>query len=253
MTPITLNVLVHGMHAIEIGDHDITLYPPAVPDNVHVYRAGAWKQEQDLSQGAQYHLSGVNAARSRPALTDLSPEHDPVFRRNAVDAGLSFCRIHLPFPDKITPLRLTHAQPGEPFYAGSPAPYQPPSAMPEVVALTYKNVEGRPGLRPLQWSPEAHDGFVNLHIWAMPPGPTPMGHPHQAFQTMARMIGYPDLEMNPAYHTQGLPPLDPHPAVPGVRSEEEKSLHERSMETPTGGDFPPMFSGSFECGALFLY
>ena len=50
MSPLTLNVLIHGMYVIDFGDHDVTLYAPDVPHCAHVYRAGTWMQEQDLSR-----------------------------------------------------------------------------------------------------------------------------------------------------------------------------------------------------------
>jgi hypothetical protein len=244
---ITLNVLIHGMYAIDVGDHEITLYPPSIPDGSHVYMAGTWEQEEALSPGEQYRLTGVAGRRTRPALADLHPNHNAVFQRQLIDDSVAFCSIVLPFPDLITPLRLTKRteEYGSFFLNSPPELYKDPQFFPSVVALTYQSI----GLQPLRWTPNPQNSVVNLHFWAMPPDTTGPDHPVKAFDRMKLMIGCPNLQPNRSY--KEMPPLDLAPQAPGICCDEEKTLHER--RTPSAASVGAKFMGSIDCASLFMY
>jgi hypothetical protein len=253
MSPLTLNVLIHGMYVIDFGDHDVTLYAPDVPHCAHVYRAGTWMQEQDLARGGHYRLTGF-ARPNRPALAALQPDQNAVFPHRTLNPDLAFCSIVIPFPDSVAPLRLTYIRDNVPFFDGAPPLYRAPAALPDVVALTYKNVDGRPGLEPLHWSPDVQNGVANLHFWAVPPGATPPSHPAEGLLTMGQLMGYENLRMNTSYANQPAPAPDPAPAVPGVTPAEELSLYERQAAEPVpAGTVTPKFTSAFNCLSTFLY
>lgn len=247
MASTTLNVLIHGMFAINVGDDEITLYPPSMLDGSHAYLAGSWEQEQALSPNQPYRLTGVAGRRTRPTLDDLHPNHNAVLQAQIADDTIPFCSIALPFPDIITPLRLTQMDNNYgPFFLNSPQELRKqPQYFPSVVAFTYLSF----GLYPLQWAPGQQNGVTNLHFWAIPPGPTAPDHPKKAFDRMKAMIGCPDLQPNTKY--KEMPPLDLVPPIPGVCCDEEKTLHER--RTPSAGSRGAKFMGSIDCASLFLF
>jgi hypothetical protein len=250
---LTLNVLIHGMYVIDVADRDVTLYAPDVPHCAHVYRAGTWMKEQDLARGSQHRLTGF-ARPNRPDLAALQPDRNAVFQRQTLNPKLAFCSIVVPFPDSISPLRLTYLRDSVPFFEGAPALHKAPSALPDVVVLTYNDVKGQPGLEPLHWTPDVQNGIANLHIWAVPPGATPPAHPAEALITMGQLMGYQDLRMNQIYANQPAPAADPQPGVPGVSSNEELSLYERQQLEPTpAGTVTPAMTSAFNCLSTFVY
>lgn len=251
MASFTLNVLIHGMYLIDIGGHNVMLYPPKVPNDAHIYMAGTWKKEEPLEEGSRQRLTGF-ARHSRPALSALHAESNAVFHRAQPDLSQAYCSIEVPFPDTIATLRLTREKSDVPFFQGSPNLYQAPNALPDVIVLTYNNVDGEVKLKPLGWTPETQNGIANLHLWATPPGPTPPGHPEAELQVIGKMMGYPNLRMNLIYKEQPAPSPDLDTGVPGVTSDEELSYFERQS---VGGDagLGPRISSSFDCVSLIVY
>ncbi|MDE3136043.1 MAG: hypothetical protein KGL59_05690 [Acidobacteriota bacterium] len=248
-----LNVLIHGMSVIHVGDKDITLYPPIVPHSLHVYEAGSTGSEKPLVKGRTYHLIGVNSKNLRPSLVHLHPEDNGVFPRHGIVPGDYFCRIVLPFPDDIVPLRLTQVQSSEPFFQGSPAPYQQPSAIADLNVFRY-TVTGPVSLKPLSWVPTAKNGIANLQIFAMPNGPVPTSHPKEAFQAAANTMGYPGLKANSHYDYTSAAPPDPHPAVPGVSVSDENGLQERAkVRSHASGNVHILANSAMDCLSLFMY
>jgi hypothetical protein len=247
-----LNVLIHGMTIIDVGNSEITLYPPVVPNSLHVYEAGNTGYEKHLAKGATYSLKGVKR-NSRPSLADLHPGDNGVFHRHAIVAGDYFCRIILPFPDSIVPLGLTKILPAQPFFQGTPAPYQQPSAVADLNVFRY-TVTGPVSLKPLPWIPKVKNGVANLQIFAMPSGPVPSSHPAQAFQAMADTMGYPNLKANPHYAHASDPPLDPHPPVPGVSMSDEQGLPERHAARRQTQSRPHVtVTTALDCATVFMY
>lgn len=250
MAKLTLNVLVHGMYVVVIGNREVTFYPPAVPNNAHSYLAGNWMQEAPLNPGGEYRLTGT-ARGKRPTLDAVHPYFDAVFRKGKLNPRLAYCTLKLPFPDRITPLRLTAERPGVPFFTGKPKLYRAPQALPEVVVLTYGGVSADAKLQPLLWKPAPTNGIANLHLWAMPPGETPAGHPEAALAVAGKLMGFANLKMDMSYSMQPPPPLDPQPAVAGVASEDEESLAER--QGASGGGIEPRVTSSLDCASMFVY
>lgn len=247
-----LNVLIHGMSVIDVGKNEITLYPPIVPNGLHVYEAGNTDSETHLAKGGTYRLKGVKG-NPRPSLAQIHPEDNGVFHRHAIVPGDYYCKIILPFPDEIVPLGLTMISPSQPFFQGSPAPYQQPSAIADLNIFRY-TVTGPVSLKPLRWIPKVKNGVANLQIFAMPSGPVAGSHPAEAFQAMANTMGCPKLKTNPHYASVSDPPPDPHPPVPGVTVSDEEGLLERaSAKRHASGRPHILYDSALDCLSLFMY
>lgn len=238
-----VNVLILGMFAVDVSVKDVILYPPKAAG--HVYKAGNRNAPRNLTEGGHYWLTGVKS-HTRLPLSDIHPGEFGVFHRHAINTSLAYCRIVLPMPDAITPLRSESADPGQPFFEGTPKPYQEPSSLPDVLVLTYNHVTGPVELHGFPWTPIPENGIANLSFWAMPNGPVPSDHPKKAFAALAAMIGYPHLSINSHYASTKAPPVDLHPGVPGVTSSDERSLLEMGPHTR-------LSTGSLTCAAYGLY
>lgn len=238
-----LNVLIHGMLVVDVGTRQVILYPPKTAG--HAYKAGDRGAEQDLVEGAHYRLTGVKP-HARLTLAEMHPGGFGVFHRHPVNTRLAYCEVILPMPDSITPLRATTKAQGQPFFEGTPNPYEAPDSLPDVLVLTYNEVEGPVKLTQLSWTPKPNNGIANLNFWAMPSGPVPPDHPEQAFADLAKLIRYPHLKINPYYTHVPPPPLDAHTGVPGVTPDDERGLTE-------GGVHIYLSTGSLTCAAYGLY
>lgn len=240
-----VNVLILGMFAIDVGTREIILYPPKAAG--HVYKAGNRSTPQDLVEGAHYRLTGV---KSHPRLTlaELHPSQFGVFQHHAINTALAYCEIVLPMPDRFTPLRAKSADPGQPFFEGTPKPYREPKSLPDVLVLTYNHVTGPAKLVGFPWKPIPQNGIANLSFWAMPDSQVPPNHPKEAFAALAAMIGYPHLAINPHYANATAPPVDAHPGVPGVTSNDEMELTEQRQ-----GVQAKLYTGSLTCASYGLY
>jgi len=247
----TVNVLIHGMFAVEVGTQEVFLYPPEVSG--HVYKAGTLGAEELLAKGGKYQLSGL-ASHARLSLAEIHPSQVPVFHRRLLNTHLAHCEIVLPMPDEITPLRMMHGVSGAAFYQGKPQLYEQPTSIADVLVLTYRHVIGSVKLSSLAWAPAPKNGIANLHFWAMPEGVVPSDHAERAFAAMAAMIGYPHLRENPLYDRLPSPGVDSHPQIPGVSSRDEMGLAEIKMAQRGKSGKPTMyFGGSFTCAGAVLY
>lgn len=222
-----LDIIFHGLSAIEFTSSEVHTYLPSGPSD-YAYLAGTWMQEVTLSRGSEYRLSGVMTG-PRPELRDIDPGQNVVYRARPIKPDFSFCKLVLPFPDFVTPLRLLRKEHGRNFLAGSPQPILEPSAIPQVVALGYVHPDSTSPLqfRPLDWTPVIMDGVVNLHIWDAPAKkPTPQ-EAMDAFTQLTKLIGAPGIHLDPAYAEIDRPLPDENPDVPGLGCQEEWSLVER--------------------------
>ncbi|HVB97822.1 MAG TPA: hypothetical protein VNJ12_00620 [Candidatus Dormibacteraeota bacterium] len=222
-----LNVLVHGMSVIEFASDEVYIYLPSAPSD-YAYLAGSWMQEASLARGGAYRLSGVMTG-PRPELRMIHPEENAVYKDHKIDPGFSYCKLILPFPDLFTPLRLLRKEHGRNFFAGSPQPILEPSAIPQVVALTYSHPDSTSPLevRPLAWTPVIQEGVVNFHVWDAPAKTPSPQEARDAFANMTKMIGLPGLRLNPDYAEIKPAPPDENPDVLGLGCEEEWTLIER--------------------------
>lgn len=222
-----LNIVFHGMTVIEFASDEVRVYLPlAPPDYAHL--AGTWMQEVSLTRGSEYRLSGVMTG-PRPELRMVDPEQNAVFHDRKIDQRYSFCKLVLPFPDFVAPLRLFRKEHRKEFFDGTPKPILDPSEIPQVLAFGYVRPDSTAPLelRPLAWTPVIEEGVVNLHIWdSCAKRPTEAEAMH-TFSQMTKMIGSPGLELNPAY-SEIQPPLpDQKPGVPGLNCQGEWTMVER--------------------------
>ena len=248
----TLNVLIHGMFVVEIGNTNqgITLYAPIAPDNSHVYEAGNWEAERSIPKFADLRLVGVKGG-GRPTLDQLHYHENPVFPRGTVNPRFAYFTFHLPFPDKFAFLRVAHGKQGVPFFHGTPAPYDHPVAIPEVPVFIYWNVKGTPAIHTLPWTPDFSNGYANLHVWAMRAGVTTSGHIAQTFPVLAKLMGHPNVKPSNAYLQLPPPRVDAHTGVAGVPPPQEETLNERPVLPPrkkNSKNRPP-----YSCSSVFTY
>jgi hypothetical protein len=229
-----VNVLFHGLSVIEFGDDEIHVYLPDAGSSDRAYLAGTWMQEISLARGQQYRFSGVMTG-PRPEFYEIDPKQNAVFKNSSIEASLAFCELVFPFPDVVTPLRPLRKSHGKNFFTGLPKPIVEPEALPQILSFSYLHPDTSSPLqfRPLPWTPVVYGGVVNLHIWdSAVKTPTPDAS-KGAFAKMAKMMGTPDLHLDPAYDTIKPPRPDEKPEVVGLDCEQEWSLSER-MSEPEG-------------------
>jgi hypothetical protein len=238
------------MSVLDFGTHEVAIYPPIVPNDAHVYEAGNTGSETPLSKGKIYRLRGVKP-NGKPPRAKLHPEDNGVFPRHSILPGSWFCKIIMPIPDEIVPLNLTPIPSSDPYFQGSPSPYQQPTAIADLNVFRY-TVTGPVSLNPLPWTPIAQNGIANLQLFAMPAGPVASTHPAEAFKAMAQMMGYPNLKQNQDYGLTQAPPPDAHPPVPGVSTADELGLVERK-KAANRGKAVDYATSAFNCLSLFMY
>lgn len=231
-----LNIIFHGMFAIEFADDQLNVYLPPGPPG-YAYLAGTWMQETTLSHGAVYRLSGMMTG-PRPELSAINPQQNAVFAATVKDPGLAFCKLVLPFPDFFLPLRLVPKEHKRNFFTGSPQPIVEPSEIPEIVVLSYGHPDSTSRLqfRPLAWTPVILGGVINLHIWDAPAKLPTSQQTQAAFAQLTKLIGAPTLRLNDAYREVKSPAPDDNPTVPGLTCQEERSLIERLGEADSCGN-----------------
>lgn len=222
-----LNILLHGMSVIEFARDEVYIYLPLAPPD-YAYLAGTWMQEASLTHGVEYRLSGMMTG-PRLELRAIHPDENAVYKDRSIDQKFSYCKLILPFPDFLTPLRLLRREHGRHFFAGSPRPILEPSAIPQVIALTYVHPDSTSPLefRPLPWTPVIQEGVVNFHVWDAPAKTPSSVEALEAFDKLAKMIGSTDLRLNPDYAEIKPPPPDENPHVVGLSCQEEWTLIER--------------------------
>jgi hypothetical protein len=246
-----LNVLIHGMFVIDVGKDEIKLYPPDVSG--HTFKAGTQGAMNSIRRGVNYHLAGLKS-HTRLTLAELQPLHIGVFPRHAVNTKLAFCEISLPMPDKVSPARQEQAVPGQAFFEGTPKPYKQPDSLADLLIFTYEHVAGPVQFAPLPWVPTPKNGIANLDIWAMPDGPVPSNHPEEAFSTLAGMMGYPQLRMNPYYEKKKVPAIDKNPGVLGVTPKDEMDMVEVLNAKAQKNQVHILdYQGSLTCASAILY
>lgn len=218
--PARLNVLFHGLFAFVTWDNYIEVLVPDVPD--HVFLAGAWKEEQELRADHTYRLLGVE---SRPlAMMTFDPENNAVvYNAGQIDHRIERCRLLLPVPDRVWPLRcMLQNDPGEFFSCNEIRAKK----LPIVTALTYDGLEGTPSLGSL-WKPSAASRAMNLHVWAEPNHAVADSHAYAALKRFKALFPDRCLDLNPHY-MQKVGEIGHEPRPAGVAAFEEMNLVERS-------------------------
>lgn len=218
-----INVVLHGMFAIVLGNGKAVLYAPEV--SPHVYLGGTWLAERPLSKGQTYDLS-ASMISGKKSPVQLDPNNFLVFSSQSVhmDLSQSFCTIVLPTPDNITPLRSIKADSG-PIFKGLA---NSPKHLPTEIVLSYDRTQVNSSIQltPLNWTPA-----VNLHLWATPETMPPPSH--NPLAALSKLLGIKPLQLNSPYDTRKPPAPDVHPPVLGLSGEEEKNLIERKQGSGT--------------------
>ena len=213
----------HGLFAFVIMHDYIAVLTPKVEE--HEYLAGLWMQEEKLSDGEWYRLSGVSdAARPNP-WPELKKEQVLLLSGvKAVNMAESFCLMRLPFPRQIIPLRYAKVQ-----ITGDDAPKQNTSStFPTVQLMRYRVVDySNLRLEPFKaWVTQKRPpSIINFHIFAEPKVLVEPQHAMRAFDGMIQLFSGIDLKLT---DTSGSCfPLDMNlPA--GLNPQHQISLAERN-------------------------
>lgn len=251
-----VNVLFHGLSAIEFASGEVHVYLPAAGSG-RAYLAGTWMQEAALTPATKYRLSGVMTG-PRPVLGSIDPQRNAVFRRRKISTSGSFCTLVFPFPDFVTALRPLHKRHGKNFFTGSPRPIVEPRSIPQVTVFSYVRPDYTTPLQflPANWTPVVEKGIVNLHVWdATVKTPRPQAS-LQAFAEMAKMIDAPRLGLNPVYDKIKLPRPDKDPVVEGLSCQEEWTLVERTGDPEGCGKhsrYHPKDDSGIDSLSIILY
>jgi len=137
-------IFFHGLFVLKVekDSTNITALAPKVMD--HVYRGG---KEEGNDLKSSHTFSGMTP---NPQFLPNRKLY-PVFQNSQVtiDEQYCQCKVTIPKPDRIMPLRKIEVISGKPFYKGKPEklPSQP-SLEPHLLALLYKNCSSPPALTP---------------------------------------------------------------------------------------------------------
>src|ERR1700683_4899632 len=158
-----LNVIFHGLFAFVIWDHCIEVLAPDVAD--HEYKAGVWKFERRLREGATYHLKGVKKCGQIPSQTPDTGCNAVLDHFVQVDRQKRklFCSFVLPFPEDIIHMRPVSCK--EDIFGGTDAgglPRTITAAQGFVYSYSdlYKlRLEEDSPCNTLQWKAELHENI----------------------------------------------------------------------------------------------
>jgi|GEM_PF-3649539 len=234
-----LNVVVHGLWAIEMNADEIVLRTVRI--HHHVTKAGSWNPEFDIDQLGHDRLDLKGAVG---ASAGDYPEFD--FRKNPFicgddpyphQANKISVSVHLPYPKKIHSLRR-RATGGENRF---PRGLATPPEVSMVQALVYDVPDlSELKLYPLVWDPETSrsrtsEDTVNLYLYAQP-GPLmkiPNYHFIEAFLKLADAYRLTVIQAVGV----GADPTDP--GIDGLDEADMRGLHERegTAGSPANCDF----------------
>lgn len=224
-----LNVVLHGLFVIHIRHDHIELLTPLVHE--HVYYAGDWvykvadlKDRPRLEEGQSYRLIGVNEFMECPPISFHS---NTVLSKSKcgfrVRADRSYCKVRLPFPSDLVPLRSQQIPLG-PIYAGKDAGKIHANGVSLCQALIYP-VASFDDVRlwGTSWRPKPKDVPVNericyhvanLHLWAEPKEMLSAMHGTHAYRALMKLL--PPLELEPVVEITPIVQPAPYPGIPGL-------------------------------------
>src|SRR5262245_59665614 len=133
---LRLNVIIHGLWAIETNQEGIRLTTPGLPD--HVIKAGRVREPNiDLRTvgNKSFRLSGVVRGKKSDFLKDLTFQVPFQGRSNVADLNKMALEILLPYPAEINSVR-TFETDGQPFFKND-FPKTPPNRAAVVQVLVY--------------------------------------------------------------------------------------------------------------------
>jgi hypothetical protein len=228
---VRLNVIVHGLIGIVFWKKCVEVLPPNV-GSVHAYMAGGQGYDEltDLDSGPGAVYWGEFGTRGA---YPLKPDGSmfPVASKSIMpDYRQAYCRIVLPVPNSILPLRTIPSNTcgGGPFFPQSNGNIPNPNMLPLAIALVYHQISHRPALRPHPWKPVIkedanHNRWINLHIRAEPSDPG-SGHSLDTYKWLNALFPGLGLTLNEPYHFMGVPVDSPLPLR--IEKEDEYTLGE---------------------------
>jgi hypothetical protein len=239
-----LNVVLHGLMGIVVGDKYIELLIPQIED--HVFIAGDWREERRLKQGKTYILSGVDGRGE--AQKELAKGALTLRGFKQIDDGPAklFCRIRLPFPDAVQHFRKLTAGETLKFKGVAAAKLENTEAFSLIPVLRYGFADANQlKLGDLRWFPQlSESGVVNLHIFSEPLTHEVTQHadahtPHleEGFANLVAL--FPGLDLQVSGH--GMPIQSAGKDI-GLPSVQQITLPERTADHGTETAAPQAFS-----------
>jgi hypothetical protein len=238
-----LNVFLHGLFLISTKNTLFDIYTPVVTGSLpHVYKAGGWTKEQQLTQNSKIYLTGINPG-DMPSFSNTEHFKMPQATADTIDPATSyFSGFQLPFPIAANPPKFRRKL-GRPIFHQfllKDAQHDDLAMRPKSVPLVYVFVypqsqftgaasdiklmmdyQGR-STEIWHYDPSSSDPFpYDLHIDASPDHCTDDSAAHltDAFDSLNKMFK-PNLT---------LALYDPRGSVPGnFNCDEDESLAERS-------------------------
>ena len=231
LTNVHLNVIVHGLFGIVVWDTCIELVPPDVAP-AHQYKAGGQGRNDlidlDSGRGAIYWGEfGIE----KPYSLQVDPNQYPVAQNQIIpDYTNARCRIILPIPNSIVPLRAISNQicSNTNFFTYG-VPISNPDGLPLAFALTYPQVSHCPTLTPLPWTPIIKDDgvgnrWINLHIRAEPPD-CMSGHSANTYKSLNKVFPHLNIDIDPKFIDMQVP-VDSQLPLPTMETPDEYHLYE---------------------------
>jgi hypothetical protein len=232
---LQLNVLLHGLHLLVVRSDDsgtpdhLEVLTPHV--DMHAYKAGNWKNEENILMSAKLELSGV---RSSTDPIDIDYNYHIILSAGVLPfflidpAGKAHMNLRLPIPKNILALRRVSTK--RPF-SGHHASLIHTNGFPLVTALVYDlDNKAAVKLAGVNWTPEFKKPpstpnleVANLHLWGEPDNTVTEQHNRDASHALLELL--PGLQMN--FVPLPPPPPDEHPGVPGVERMHTLGLYDR--------------------------
>jgi len=237
----TLNLVLHGLFAMEFTDSNIRLMTPFV--SMHRYLASSWNldDQKPMPPGnSPMTLAGVDT--TLPVFDPRDPKHKLdralILSKSElnfiVDKDQAYLTVELPWPLEIKLLRFAkrdpvpkpNEKPGSNIFKVPPLDKVTELSLCQVVRypitdLAKLKLTGTTWQGPKQPSP---DNTVNLHLWAEPDQPhMPPSHATEAYNQLGKLL--PKLNFALASSDVTVD-LDDDTGVTGMAPEEEMGLSE---------------------------
>jgi hypothetical protein len=229
---LSLNVIFHGL-CVFVGRKTgfEVLLPDLGPE--HVFRAGVWLAETNIKPGAEIRLEGVvpgSAILERRKNLMVLPEKTDHFPRSA--SKKPFATLALPRPKQIHSLRPVVLTPGLDLVGSSVnSTYlyirDDGKIWQSTLQVFHYEVanENRLALTNHRWIPAFVNGVTNLHVFAEPETPQPIGHSISEFGEGSALFQGLDVRRARA---SILPPFSPTDLPPGICVEELEDMVPRT-------------------------
>ena len=207
----TLNVIFHGLVAMQARKDDILALLPSLP-GTHVHRLGEWLGEMEIPHRTDYRLSGVEpgGAGFDPSTNlFLGPRELAPDFASRIQAAMVF-----PKPDQIRSLRLVPVEASD-FEGADAALFARARALPTIQIFVYRVTGTTAAVRVENhtWEPPAVAlDSLNLHIFSEEESLNVAEHAPDAFERSASLFLGVDLKL-----------LRPK-AVPDFTAEEARQL-----------------------------